>query len=212
VRVCPGDAVEVRQGEGDGVGAVVVTAGEGSVVDEGVGSEGLGYLVEVLGAAGVVDVDVQVVGGELADDDLTALAVVPLSAHEVQHLLVRVGGVAAVSDAIVEVEAHNTARVPVGGEGGEAGVVGAVVPVGGASAEGEAFEDYCAVGGQQPWDGGACPTRPSRRVWCGWKGGPAPRGPACRGLCADLYGEPEASLEFRYLRFLGSIRFRSDLK
>jgi len=69
VRVCPGDAVEVGQSEGDGLGAVVVTAGEGSEVDPGVGSQGLGYVGEVLGGAGVVDVDVQVISGELADDD-----------------------------------------------------------------------------------------------------------------------------------------------
>jgi hypothetical protein len=101
----PGDAVEVGQGEGDRVNAVVVAAGVTADVDPGVSAQRTGDLLEVPGSARVVDLDAEPVNGELADDDLTAVAGVAEAAHQLQHLLVQPGGVEAVGDAVVEVEA-----------------------------------------------------------------------------------------------------------
>jgi hypothetical protein len=135
----PGDAVEVGQGEGDRVNAVIVAAGVTADVDPGVSAQRPGDFLEVPGSARVVDLDAEPVNGELADDDLTAVADVAEAAHELQHLLVQPGGVEAAGDAVVEVEADEAAGMQLGGDGVEVGVIGTVIPVGGARAAGEAF-------------------------------------------------------------------------
>src|SRR5580700_2112248 len=146
----PGDAVEVGQGKGDRVNAIVIAAGVTADVDPGAGAQRPGDFLEVLRSARVVDLDAQPVNSELADHDLTAVASVAEAAHELQHLLVQPGGIEAAGDAVVEVEADEAAGMQPGGDGVEVGVVRTVIPAGGAGAAGEAFQYDSPARTQEP--------------------------------------------------------------